>query len=202
LSYSEGTYLVNVIKEATGYLNLFQKAEELTKGAPDWVKIFNTLVESIYYEEWNKIAEIFIRLVEGHHKTKVKNGKHLEELTGTKEDQYHKDFLVDFDTGLNGLVILAKYFRYEVYLYYLISVTKSYKELTEVNPSDFDLPKKWTLHKDKTTRTRETMILDTLGYKFNLWEGEMGRPPLRDVAKHIKAPYSIILEAGINGGPV
>jgi len=203
LSYSEGTYMMMRTKEARGYMDLYQKAEELTKGALGWIKIFEMLGEGLYYEDWDKQAEIFVRFVEAHYKTQVKDGKHLEGLTGTKQNQYHKDFLADFETGLDGLVLSAKNFRYEIYLYYLLSVTKSYKELTKINPSGFDLPKKWILYRNKDkTRTKKTMILNTLGYKFNLWEVELMSPPLRDVAKFIEAPYSVILEASINSGSV
>ena len=186
LEYSDTTYC-----NTKNYLELHSKGEKLIKGSIDWSKIAET-VEAGFRDEIQG-SEIYLRLVEAHFKTTIKTGAQLWELTIDK-DQNPKDkegieysqFLVDS----------SNIFRYEVYLYYLLSVTKDYKELTKIKPSDFNLKE----NKDKNTggrfeNTKEGFIIKTIAYKYNLEEIELGRPPLRDIANLIKAPYSVVLEA-------
>lgn len=186
LEYSQYTYC-----RIENYLELHSKGEKLIKGSIDWSKIAETVEAG--YEDMIQGSEIYLRLVEAHFKTTIKTGAQLWELTIDK-DQNPKDkegieysrFLVDS----------SNIFRYEVYLYYLLSVTKDYKELTKIKPSAFNLKE----NKDKNTggrfeNTKEGFICRTIAYKYNLGEIEPGRPPLRDIANLIKAPYSVVLEA-------
>jgi hypothetical protein len=90
LRYSDSTYL-GVEK----YLDKYNKAKKLLKEPIDWLKIFDTLVEGVFFEDWDEVAERYIRFVEAHYKTPVKDGKHLQELTGTDPEQYHPDLAAD-----------------------------------------------------------------------------------------------------------
>lgn len=196
LKYSEFTNITSLEL----YLNTYRKGEGMAKETPgDWLNIFDTLVEGIYFEDWNIFAEVFIRLIETHYKTSVTNGKDLEALTKTKPEQYNEDLKVDIEGELEGLVKLSNHFRYQVYLYYLLSVTKNYSDLLKIEPSEFNLPEEWlTNWKETTPLNKEQMILKTLFFKYDLDTStgiELGRAPLRDIANHCKAPYSVILKA-------
>jgi len=205
LEYSDATFL-----NFERYIDNYKRGEKLIKEPIPWIKVFDTLVEGIYFEEWETTAEAYIRLVEAHYKTIVKDGKQLQELTKTTPEQYNPDLAGDIqeifpnkdynttDPGFvfDALLMLSNHLRYEVYLYYILSETKDYKTLTEIKPQQFNLPNKWkTLWDNKKQKSKEELILKTIAYKYNLGEVDWGSPPLRDVANHIKAPYSIVLEA-------
>lgn len=186
LEYSDTTYC-----NTKNYLELHSKGEKLIKGLIDWSKIAET-VEAGFSDEIQG-SEIYLRLVEAHFKTTIKTGAQLWELTIDKEQNPKDKEGIEYS---QYLVDSSNIFRYEVYLYYLLSVTKDYKELTKIKPSDFNLKE----NKDKNTggrfeNTKEGYILKTIAYKYNLGEIELGRPPLRDIANLIKAPYSVVLEA-------
>jgi hypothetical protein len=205
LEYSNTTYC-----NTKEYLELYKAGEKLIKGSIDWSKIFDVLVEKIHFEDWNTLAEVFIRLIESQYKTPIKTGTQITKLTGLTPDNLHNDFIGDVqrlfpnkdynntppEFSLEALLNLCNVFRYEVYLYYLLSVTKDYKELTKIKLSDFNIKE----NKDKNTggrfeNTQEGFILKSIAFKYNLGEIELGRPPLRDIANLIKAPYSVVLEA-------
>ena len=186
LEYSQYTYC-----SPKDYLELYKAGEKLIKGSIDWGKITET-VEAGYKDEIQG-SEIYLRLVEAHFKTTIKTGAQLWELTIDKDQDPKDKEGIEYS---QFLVDSSNIFRYKVYLYYLLSVTKSYKELTKIKLSDFNLKE----NKDKNTggrfeNTQEGFILKTIAFKYNLGEIELGRPPLRDIANLIKAPYSVVLEA-------
>lgn len=186
LEYSQDTYCI-----IENYLELYKAGEKLIKGSIDWSKIAET-VEAGFKDEIQG-SEIYLRLVEAHFNTTIKTGAQLWELTIDKDQNPKDKEGIDYS---QFLVDSSNIFRYEVYLYYLLSVTKDYKELTKIKLSDFNL--KETEGKNTGGRfenTQEGFILKTIAYKYNLGEVELGRPPLRDIANLIKAPYSVVLEA-------
>jgi len=190
LGYSEHIYFNSIEK----YLKRYREAEGLLNNPIDWGKIAE-IVEAGYTDEIVG-SEMYLRLVEKHLKTQIKDGSTLWELT-IDESQSPTD-----EEGIgysNHLVDSANLFRYEVYLYYLLSVTKNYSDLLKIDPSEFNLPEEWVTNRKETTPlNKEQMILKTLFFKYDLDTStgiELGRAPLREIANHCKAPYSVILEA-------
>jgi len=180
---------------------LYKEAQELTKGSPDWVRLLERLTELSTWDYWDLATETFLRFVEAHFKTRVKDGDHLEELTGKTEQDYKtpKGMSPYIKNGLDSLVTTAQDLRYKTYLAYVLAETQSYKEIAQIKPSSFNLPDKW-LSKFRETwedpETKETTLWAVIGEAYRLWEFTgLYRPSLREVAQHIGAPYSVILGA-------
>jgi len=187
LEYSDITYCFT-----KNYLDLYKTGEKLIKSPIiDWSKINKTVGAG--FKDEIQGSEIYLRLVEAHFKTTIKTGAQLRELTIDKDQNPKDNEEIEYS---QFLVDSSNIFKYEVYLYYLLSVTKDYKELTKIKLSDFNIKE----NKDKNTggrfeNTQEGFILKSIAFKYNLGEMELRRPPLRDIANLIKAPYSVVLEA-------
>ena len=163
------------------YIKHLKEIREVYEESKDWDKVISTAV----YSDVNEAQEAFIDYVEEVYKTKVKDAKHLQKLTGITEETLE---------GLEETVINSRYSKYFRALEKALQEGVKYKDLLQIKPQDFGLPKTWSgcLGSDQYST-----ILWALSFEFLIDEpgGLMVRPSLRAIAKELEAPYSAIMEA-------
>ena len=162
------------------YIKHLKEIREVYEESKDWDKVISTAV----YSDVNEAQEAFIDYVEEVYKTKVKDAKHLQKLTGITEETLE---------GLEETVITSRYSKYFRALEKALQEGVKYKDLLQIKPQDFGLPKTWSgcLGSDQY-RT----ILWVLSFKFLINEpgSLMLLPDLRSIAQEIQAPYSVLMD--------
>lgn len=163
------------------YIKRLKEIREAYEESKDWNKVISTAVYSDVYEA----QEAFIDYVEETYQTKVKDGKHLQKLTGIKAETLE---------GLEETVITSRYSKYFRALETALQEGGKYKDLLQIKPQDFGLPEKWNkvLGSDQYSS-----ILWALSFSYLIDEpaGLMMLPSLRTIAEEIKAPYSVLMDA-------
>ena len=86
------------------------------------------------------------------------------------------------------------YYRYEQSLKAILKSGGSYSDLLQIEPSIFNLPESWEVGLGKN---KQEAILWAISSEYLLDEpaGLMLFPSPRVIAKEIKAPYSVIMDA-------
>lgn len=168
----------------------------------DWGVVFSTSV----YSDVEESQESFIDYVEETYQIKVKDGKHLQELTGithldswdSKASKYitpetEEEAKENAIRELEETVINPRHGKYLRALEKALQEGAKYKDLLQIKPQDFGLPKTWS------------GCLSSDQYSSNLWAisiefmiGESGSltvlPDLRSMALDIEAPYSVLMD--------
>jgi len=162
------------------YLEGIKKAYQESKS---WDRVITTAV----YSDVNEAQEAFIDYVEEVYKTKVKDAKHLQKLTGITEETLE---------GLEETVINSRYSKYFRALEKALQEGATYPELLKIKPQDFGLPKTWSgcLGSDQYSS-----ILWAISFEFLINEpvflsSLMLLPDLRSIAQEIQAPYSVLMD--------
>ncbi len=170
-----------VFRDWLGFLNYKKEIIETYQESKDWEDVYFTSV----YSDVDESQEAFIDYVEEVYKTKVKDGKHLQKLTGIKEETLE---------GLEETVINSRYSKYSRALEKALQEGAKYKDLLQIKPQDFGLPKTWSgcLGSDQYSS-----ILWALSFEFLVNEPAslMLLPDLRSIAQEIQAPYSVLMDA-------
>lgn len=104
---------------------------------------------------------------------------------------------------LQELFTTAMYYRYSTTLEGMIEEGAKYKDLLQLKPEQFNLPEDWGKQPGCLGTNQATTILWAIGFTLLISEGErdegIGRfiynPSLREIAKEIEAPYSVVMEA-------
>lgn len=163
------------------YIKHLKEIRETYEESKDWSKVISTAV----YSDVDESQEAFIDYVEEVYKTKVKDAKHLQKLTGLKAETLE---------GLEEVVLnsrLSKYFRA---LETALEGGATYPELLKIKPKEYGLPEKW----NKVLGTDQySSILWALSFSYliNYPGSLMILPSLRAIAEEIKAPYSVLMDA-------
>lgn len=194
-----------VVEEILGnylrYLNYKKQIAETYQESKDWGVVFST---SVYSDE--EAQESFIDYVEETYQTKVKDGKHLQKLTGithldswdSKAGKYitpdtEEDAKENAIRELEETVINSRYSKYFRALEKALQEGVKYKDLLQIKPQDFGLPKTWSgcLGSDQYSS-----ILWALSFEFLINEPAslMLLPDLRSIAQEIQAPYSVLMD--------
>lgn len=142
----------------------------------DWDKVID---EEIYLDE-SQEAEPFIETIETLYKTKIKDAKHLQKLTGIKETPIE---------WLEKKLIEDKVTKYERRLSLEIGKGAKYKELLQIKPKEYGLPESWGKNSNQYNS-----ILWAISNEFMIGETLTVSPSLRIVAKEIDAPYSVLMD--------
>ena len=173
--------LNSLTPDEVDYLNILidkQGIKQLYKETKDWRKAFKTYVENGYGEE------SFIDAVEKFYKVKIKDAKHLKELTGITQVK-----------KLERTLIRGRYFKYMRALKGVIKEGGKYKDLLEMEPKDFGLPGSWS---GCLTSDKDSSILWTIKFRyFNLVTKDnklqfINKIDLESIAEDIQAPNSVI----------
>ena len=164
------------------YLNYKKQIAETYQESKDWDKVISTAV----YSDVITSMEAFIDYVEETYKTKVKDGKHLQKLTGIKEETLE---------GLEETLINARYNKYFRALRKALQEGAKYKDLLQIKPKDFGLPKTWSGCGGCDGSDQYSSILWAISFEFSIWPGSlMFLPDLRSIAEEIEAPYSVLMD--------
>ena len=162
------------------YLNYKKEIAETYQESKSWDKVITTAV----YSDVKEAQEAFIDYVEETYQTKVKDGKHLQKLTGITEETLE---------GLEETVISSRYSKYFRALEKALQEGAKYKDLLQIKPKDYELPETWSgcLGSDQYSS-----ILWAIEDTFLIGEPNTSvRPDLKAIAQEIEAPYSVLMDA-------
>jgi len=158
-------------------------------------KSWEDVITSGYFNsDENTSMEAFIDLVEDVYKTKIKDAKQLDKLTGlttllSKEPNIEKGK----EPTLEYILTSSRYSKYFRALEKALQEGAKYKDLLQIKPQDFGLPKTWSgcLGSDQYSS-----ILWALSFEFLIDEPAslMLLPDLRSIAQEIQAPYSVLMD--------
>ncbi len=160
------------------YLNYKKQIAETYQESKDWDKVISTAV----YSDVTASMEAFIDYVEETYQTKVKDGKHLQKLTGIKEVEELEETLIN-----------ARYNKYFRALRKALQEGAKYKDLLQIKPKDFGLPNTWS---GCDGSDQYSSILWAINYEFLIENVGLlfYYPGLRSIAEEIEAPYSVLMD--------
>jgi len=184
------------------YIEHLKEIREVYEESKDWGDVYSTSVYSNVYEA----QEAFIDYVEEVYKTKVKDAKHLQKLTGithldswdSKAGKYitpdtEEEAKENAIRELEETLINSRYSKYFRALERALQEGAKYKDLLQIKPQDYGLPKTWSgcLGSDQYSS-----ILWALSFEFLINEpgSLMLLPDLRTIAQEIQAPYSVLMD--------
>ena len=158
-------------------------------------KSWEDVITSGYFnsDEYSSM-EAFIDFVEDVFKTKIKDAQQLDKLTGLtpllpKEPNIEKGE----EPTLEYILTSSRYSKYFRALERALQEGAKYKDLLQIKPQDYGLPKTWSgcLGSDQYSS-----ILWALSFEFLINEpGDlMLLPDLRSIAQEIQAPYSVLMD--------
>ena len=185
------------------YLGFKKQIIETYQESKDWGDVYSTSV----YSDVTEAQEAFIDYIEEIHQTKVKDVKHLIELTGiTHLQSWDSSTRKYFDPETEGeakenatreleeTLTSSRYNKYFRSLERTLQEGGKYKDLLQIDPQDFGLPESWSgcLGSDQYSS-----ILLALSYEFLIDEpgGLMMLPGLRSIAQEVEAPYSVLMDS-------
>lgn len=158
-------------------------------------KSWEDVITSGYFnsDEYTSL-EAFIDLVEDIYKTKIKDAKQLDKLTGlttllSKEPNIEKGK----EPTLEYILTSSRYSKYFRALEKALQEGAKYKDLLQIKPQDFGLPKTWS---GCLSSDQYSSILWAIGIDFMIPEPAslMLLPDLRSIAQEIQAPYSVLMD--------
>lgn len=158
-------------------------------------KSWEDVITSGYFNsDENTSMEAFIDLVEDVYKTKIKDAKQLDKLTGlttllSKEPNIEKGK----EPTLEYILTSSRYSKYFRALEKALQEGAKYKDLLQIKPQDFGLPKTWS---GCLASDQYSSILWALSFEFLIAEPAslMFLPDLRSIAQEIEAPYSVLMD--------
>jgi hypothetical protein len=176
------------------YLKHLEGIKEAYQKAESWRDV---VASDYFYSDENKSMEAFIDYVEEVYKTKVKDAKELEKLTGLtallpKEQNIEKGK----EPTLDYILTSSRYSKYFRALETALDKGATYPELLQISPNKFNLPKDFK-RENIVGSDSYNSILWAISFTYLIDEpaGVMLLPSLRSIAEEIKAPYSVIMDA-------
>lgn len=181
------------IKDYWRFHNYKRDINKTYQETKDWREVFSTTV----YSDQIESQEAFIDYVEETYKTKVKDTKHLQELTGITKiyEGDSSDPEVNALAELEDTLINSRISKYHRDLETALTGGATYNELLTIDPKDYGLPEKWD---SPLGADQHGSILWVISSVFLLEGTPLGLfllPDLRSVAHEIQAPYSIVMES-------
>jgi hypothetical protein len=180
MSLRDGADLLEgIIRDYLRYLNYKKRIAETYQESKSWDKVITTDV----YSDIPEAQEGFIDYVEETYQTKIKDGKHLQKLTGITEDTLE---------GLEETLLNSRKNKYERALETALQEGAKYKALLQIKPQDYGLPKTWSGYGGSD---QYSSILWAIMVTFRIGEDISVGPDLKTIAQEIEAPYSVLLDA-------
>jgi hypothetical protein len=194
--------VVEIIKDYWRFCDYKKEIAETYQESKSWLKVFSTHV----YSDVKEAQESFIDYVEETYQTKIKDAKHLQKLTGIThldswDEKACKYITPDTDEEakenaireLEETLINSKYSKYFRALETALKTGVKYKDLLQIKPQDYGLPKTWS---GCLSSDQYSSILWALSYEFLINEPAslMLLPDLRSIAEEIEAPYSVLMD--------
>lgn len=203
MKFKGGDLIVeDILRQYLGYLNYKKRIAETYQESKSWGVVFSTCV----YSNEPLAQEGFIDYVEEICKTKVKDAKHLQKLTGIThldswDNKAGKHVTPDTEEGakenaireLEETIIGSRYSKYFRTLEDAIQSGAKYKDLLRLKPESFGLPQSWRGHLGSD---QYSSILWALSFAFLVNESAFLRisPDLRSIAEEVEAPYSVLMD--------
>lgn len=158
-------------------------------------KSWEDVITSGYFNsDENPSMEAFIDFVEDVFKTKIKDAQQLDKLTGLttllpKELNIEKGK----EPTLEYILTSSRYSKYCRALDKALQEGVKYKDLLQIKPQDFGLPKTWS---GCLSSDQYSSILWALSFEFSINEpgSLIFLPDLRSIAQEIQAPYSVLMD--------
>jgi hypothetical protein len=189
-----GEVIIEIVKDYWRFYNYKKEIAETYQESKSWVKVFSTHV----YSDIKDAQETY--------QTKIKDAKHLQKLTGIThldswDNKAGKYITPDIEEEakenaireLEETLINSKYSKYFRALETTLKTGAKYKDLLQIKPQDYGLPKTWSgcLGSDQYSS-----ILWALSFEFLINEPAslMLLPDLRSIAQEIEAPYSVLMD--------
>ena len=154
----------------------------------------DVITSGYFYSDVNPSMEAFIDFVEDVFKTKIKDAQQLDKLTGLttllpKEPNIEKGK----EPTLEYILTSSRYSKYFRALEKALQEGAKYKDLLQIKPQDFGLPKTWS---GCLSSDQYSSILWALSFEFLINEpgSLMFLPDLRSIAQEIQAPYSVLMD--------
>lgn len=163
------SHFLKYIDHKKGIDTAYQKSKS-------WEEVYST---SVYMDD-HTTSEAFIDYLEGVTQTKVKDGKHLQELTGIGDLKDLEDTLRD-----------SRASKYSRAMETALLEGAKYEDLLKIKAQDYGLPETDKNGKDYQYST----ILDVISWEYLLIEQFAVRPDLRTISRDLEAPYSLVLDA-------
>jgi hypothetical protein len=182
---------------------LYEKTYEAVRESSPEIDTWQDLFTEISPNE-NFIHEIFVRLVEEQENVKINSAKQLQDITGIthiygywdenkgetvpyegKEITTEQEAQAEAYEQVEETFTKAMQFRYERFLKERLRNGEKYKDLLEINPSNFHLPEDY----------KETAIKRAVSQYFELWDTSRLKPNFGTIADKIDAPYSFVINA-------
>jgi hypothetical protein len=215
-----GEIVKNTLRKYFRYINYKKEMAKTYQESKDWGLVFSTSC----YSDMLEAQESFIDYVEETYKTKVKDSKHLQELTGITNmyNYWDKDkgFLDDEEadklakkqnkplksyqateeqTGAEALRQLEETITGSRYSKYSRSLNKALQEGAKYKDLLLIEPKHFNLPETWSGTLSEdkyTAILYAISFNYLINEpaGLMLLPDLRSIAEEIEAPYSVVMD--------
>lgn len=176
--------------DLNSYLHRRKEIEDKYNSTKSWDEVITTVV----YCDDSQSNEAFIDIVENMYNTKVKDAKHLQELTGIA-----KISLED----LRETIYLARQEKFYDVLNDALNNGAKYIDLLKYEPKDYGLPDSWEVegygkYPYRKTMNRDKLIKRAIHFAFSLGEPFSIiniHPDLRTISEILEAPYSLILES-------
>lgn len=201
-----------VIKSKEYKNEFYTKSYNKLKALESEGKSFGDVFTEIYSDE-PYLCDIFIRLIEEKEGVAITSAKQLQELSGITEIYGYwnedkgevipykdknistkKEAQEEAKSQIEDTFIQGFYSRYFTTIENMLKAGATYKDLLLLNPKDFNLPDQWS---GTLAENKEEVILWAIAFEYLLHEpaGLMLLPSLRLIAKEVKAPYSVLMDA-------
>lgn len=194
----------DILRHYARYLNYKKEMAETYQESKDWNTVFSTSV----YLDVSESKEAFIDFVEETYQTKVKDAKHLQELTNIthifsyyekgkdieiKEEAKQKEQAIK---ELEETLTDGRETKYLRALNKALQEGAKYKDLLNINAKDYGLPESWGSRYGEPN-TAYSSMLGAISFEFLINEpgGLMLLPDLRSIAKDLEAPYSVLMDS-------
>jgi len=196
-----GEIVEEILRGYLRYLNYKKEIVEAYLQSKDWVEVFSKAV----YLDIKESQEAFIDYLEEFYQTKVKDAKHLQELTQITHinSYYNKGKMIPITSEsdqeeralkeLEETLISARYSKYFRALEVALQGGAKYKDLLQIKPEDYQLPETWS---GCLASDQYSSILWAISFEFLIDEPAslMMLPDLRSIAEEVEAPYSVLME--------
>lgn len=165
-----------VLSHFLKYIDHKKGIDKVYQKSKSWEDVYST---SVYMDDYTT-SEAFIDYLEEVTQTKVKDAKHLQELTGIGDLKDLEDTLRD-----------SRASKYSRAMETALLEGAKYEDLLKIKPQDYGLTET-----DKNGRSYQySTILDVISWEYLLVEQFAVRPDLRTIARDLEAPYSVVFNA-------
>jgi hypothetical protein len=198
----QGTEVVNnILRDYAIYIDYKSQIAETYQKTKNWVTVFNTDV----YSDVKEAQEAFIDYIEETYQIKIKDVKHLQELTGITHLNSWDEKLKDYKPvgereakenaikELDETLTRARFSKFYRALERALTEGAKYKDLLQIDPKNYGLLESWSYC---LASDQYSSVLRAISKAYFLSESfTILAPKPRDIAEDLEAPLSVIMDA-------